>query len=73
LGRVVSLADVASALQSAVCGGLVEVRLCLCVSGASADSLRSHFGKVGLRISGFDEPSPGIILSQPSTFKAPQT
>jgi hypothetical protein len=44
-----------SALDSAVCVGWAEVHLFLCVSSASADSLRCHFGKEGIRASGFDE------------------
>jgi hypothetical protein len=33
----------------------VEVRLFLCVSIMSADSLLCHFGKEGIRLIGFDE------------------
>jgi len=40
--------NVASALQSGVCGCWVEVHMCLWVYSAVANSLRSHFGKVGV-------------------------
>jgi hypothetical protein len=56
-------AEVESALQlalkstrdSAVCIGWAEVYLLLWVSSESADSLGCHFGKDGIRASGFDE------------------
>jgi len=44
-----------SALDSAGCVGWAEVHLFLCVSSASADSLLCHFGKEGIRASGFEE------------------
>jgi hypothetical protein len=56
-------AEVASALQSAldsaldsgVCIGWTESHRLLWVSSASADSLRCHFGKEGIWVSGIDE------------------
>jgi hypothetical protein len=44
-----------SALDCAVSVGSAEVHLCLCVFSVSADSLRSHFGKEGIRACGFDK------------------
>jgi len=58
-------------LQSGVCGCWVEVHMCLWVYSAVANSLRSHFGKVGVWISGFDEPLPGIIPITTFTFLKP--
>jgi len=66
-------ADVESALESALCVGQVEVHLFLCVARVSADSLRCHFGKEGSRTFGFDEALPGVFVSQPSPFDAPET
>jgi len=73
LGRVVCLAEVESALESALCVGRVEVHLFLCMSSVSADSLRCHFGKEGSRTFGFDEALPGVFVSQPSPFCAQET
>jgi hypothetical protein len=42
-------------LESAVCVGWAEMHLFFCVSRVSADSLRCHFGKEGIRARGFDE------------------
>jgi hypothetical protein len=44
-----------SAQDSAVCVSQAEVHLFLCVSSASADSLRCHVGKEGIQAFGFDE------------------
>ena len=55
-----------SAMESAVCIGWAEVHLYLCVSSASVDSLGCHVGKKGIRVSGFDKASPGVLLTQPS-------
>jgi len=71
--EVVFRAEVASALESAVCVGLVEMHLFLGISSVSADSLRCHFGKEGICPSGFDEAWPGVFLSQPSPCYAPET
>jgi len=55
LGRGALRAEVASPLELAVCVCQGEVRLFLCISIMSAVSLPSHFGKEGIRPSGFDE------------------
>ena len=73
LGRVACRAVVESALESALCVGLVEVHLFRCVSSVSADSLRCQFGKEGSRTIGFDEALPGVSVSQPSPFCAEET
>ena len=73
LGWVACLPDVELALDSALCVGRVEVHLFLCVSTVSADSLRCHFGSEGSRTCGFDKALPGVFVSQPSPFCAPET
>jgi len=73
LGRAACLAEVESALESALCVGRVEVHLFLCVSRVSAHSLQCHFGKEGSRTFGFDEALPGVFVSQPSPFCAQET
>jgi hypothetical protein len=70
MGRVACLAEVESALESALCVGRVEVYLFLSVSSMSADSLRCHFGKEGSRTFGFDEALPGVFLLHTSPFCA---
>jgi hypothetical protein len=44
-----------SALDSTFCVGWADVHLILCHSRASAESLRCHLDKEGIRASGFDE------------------
>jgi len=73
VGPVACLAEVESALESALCVGQVEVHLFLCVSSMSADSLRCHFGKEGCRTFGYDEALPGVFVSQASPFCAKET
>jgi hypothetical protein len=65
---VVCQADVASAQESAVGVGIVEVPLLLCVSGLSAEYLRYYFGKERICPLGFDESSLGVFLLQLSLF-----
>jgi len=66
-------AEETSALESAVCVGRMEMHMFLSIPSVSPDSLRCHFGKEGIRPSGFDEASPGVILSQHSPVYAPDT
>jgi len=73
LGHVVCPANVASALELAVCVGLVEVHFLLCVSSVSVDCLGCHFGKHGIQTWGFDESQPGVFVSLPSPFYAQET
>ena len=68
LGRVACLAEVESALESALFIGRVEVHLFLCVSSVTANSLRWHFGKECSQTFGHDEALPGVFVSQPSPF-----
>jgi hypothetical protein len=65
LGRVAWLAEVESALESAIYVRRVEVHLILCVSSVSADSLRGYYGKEGSRTFGFDKALPGVFVSPP--------
>jgi hypothetical protein len=73
LVRVACLAEVESALESALCVKRVEVHLFLYMSSVSADSLRCHFGKEGSRTFGFDEALPGVMVSQPLPCFAQET
>jgi len=59
-------AEVASAQESAVCLGRVEINLCLCVSNVCAESLQCQFGNEGICSSGFDKAWLGVFLSQDS-------
>jgi hypothetical protein len=52
---------------------LVEVRLFLCTSSVSADSLLCHFGIEGSHLFDFYKPLPGVFLSQPSPFGDQET
>jgi hypothetical protein len=65
LGRVACLAEVESALESAICVGRVKVHLFLCVSSVCTDSLRGYYGKEGSRTFGFDKALPGVFVSPP--------
>jgi hypothetical protein len=64
---------VASALESAVCVGGVEVHLLHCLSRVSADALRHYFAKEGSQACGVDEALPGVFVWQPSLIYAKQT
>jgi hypothetical protein len=66
--QVASGAEVVLALVLFVCVPRVKVLLLLCISNLSADSLRCHFYKEGIRPGHFEEASPGVFLSQRSTF-----
>jgi hypothetical protein len=64
--EVMIWAEMVSAQYSAVCIGQFEMHLIHCVSSVAADRLQCHFGKEGIRPSGFDIVQPGVFLSQPS-------
>ena len=66
-------AEVELALESALCISRGEVKLFLCVSSESADSLRCHVGKEGSRTFGFDEALLGVSVLHPSPFYAQET
>jgi len=61
------------ALKSALCVGLAEVHLFLCVSSVSTDSLRRHVGKQGIRACGVEEALLGVFVSQPSPVHDQET
>ena len=62
--------EVASVLVSAVLVGLEEVHPFLGASSMSVNSSLCHFGKEGSRQFDFNNPLPGVILSQLSPFNA---
>jgi len=66
-------AMVVSTWESAGWVDQMEVHLFLYVSSMSADSLWCHIGKEGIRPCGFDKVLPGVFLSQPLPFYAPET
>jgi hypothetical protein len=55
LGRVALQSGVASALESAVFIGQVDVHLFLCIFSVAVDSLQCHLGKKGIWWCGFDK------------------
>jgi hypothetical protein len=70
---VACLAQVESALESALCVGRVEVHLFFCVSSVLGDSLQWHFRKEGSWTFGFDEALPGVFVLQASPFCTQET
>jgi len=73
LGRVACLAELESALESALCVRRVEVLLFLSLSSVSADSLQCHLGKEGSWTFSVNEALPGVFVLQPSPFSPLET
>jgi len=72
-GKVAFHVELPSTMELAGCVGQVEMHLFLCISRVSADSVRCHFGKEGIRPSRFDEAWRGVGILQPSPSYAPET
>ena len=62
--EVAYLAEMASALESAVCISRVEMHRFHCVSGVSADTSQCDCVRNSIRLCGFDEAWLGVFLSQ---------
>jgi len=71
--EVAFLAQVASALESAVCISRVEMHLFFYVSRVSEESSQCHVGEKGIRLCRFEKAWLGVFLSQPSPCHGPET